>query len=750
MTRMASTCRFCVRQSLTTKSVASVGFRVLDVIGKGGMGVVFRAEDLSLKRMVALKVMKPTVSDTPEYVERFLREAQAAAALTHDNIIPIHSVGEDNGVPFLVMPLLDGESLADRLVREAVISINDVFVIAKQVAAGLDAAHAAGLLHRDIKPENLWIESEGRVRILDFGLARVMDDSGSLTTTGSVIGTPRYMSPEQAEAQSVDARSDLFSLGAVIYRMLAGRSPFDRGSITATLTAIATDEPESITSVNPETPKPLAALVHQLLAKKPEGRVQSAGELMTELDRVEQITGTKRSRSMLSNPVLWCVCVLTLLASVSLPGVLFKMQTPLGTIVIECDEGELLGAEISVDGEHRLTISTEKDIEPIMVEADRNTHELSVTKGGFRTFTDRFTVSAGEHQTISVRLQPIVPTDTEKPSQSAMQTIPQFPCDFAWHGNRKDLLVASRDGTFWLIDGTTGKIRSRTELLQYRDSDYRSQIIAPKTAGAAWLSKRDAFFVGYYKDERIQLLGDNLQIIQTIELRNSPDGSPSNLMALESSPDGQLVAAATPWLTIFDSNGVIQKENLSLGASHGIEYLTWTNDGNQLMCHCFGTPSASSIQLFNLETNEFTSIDFDTEVESIDIDRNTNRAVIARNTNDPLVAVIDILDISTKMVGNSIQVQMVGSDSGQTGIGPVLFSPDGKLLAVQVDAGVRILTHDGELLATFQTGSIGAWIWSPDGGQLVAYPRQRGFVELDVASRKILPFKIVESDAKAK
>lgn len=263
-------------------------YSVLRVLGTGGMGVVFQAEDPKLKRRVALKAMQPVLAVSETARKRFLREAQAAAAIEHDHIVPILHVGEDRGVPFIAMPLLKGESLAARLKRGQALSVAEVLRVGRDVGRGLAAAHAAGLIHRDIKPANLWLEGdEGRVKILDFGLARAAADRSSLTQSGAIVGTPAYMSPEQAAGQPVDERCDLFSLGCVLYHMCTGRPPFKGPDAVATLVAVAMHHPPPPSELRPGLPDALSDLVMQLLAKKPDDRPRSAKGVVDMLQEIE-------------------------------------------------------------------------------------------------------------------------------------------------------------------------------------------------------------------------------------------------------------------------------------------------------------------------------------------------------------------------------------------------------------------------------------------------------------------------------
>jgi serine/threonine protein kinase len=269
-------------------------YRVLRVLGAGGMGVVFEAEDPALSRRLAVKAMLPGLAAGKAARERFLREARSAAALEHDNIVPIYQVGEDRGVPVIAMPFLKGEPLDARLHREGALPATEVVRIGREVARGLAAAHEKGLIHRDIKPANIWLEGdEGRAKVLDFGLARSAADQ-QLTQTGAIIGTPAYMSPEQAAGKKLDSRSDLFSLGAVLYRMAAGRQPFEGADTISTLMAVSTEEPAPPSEVNPRVPEGLSGLIMDLLEKAPEGRPVSAREVIEALSALEAGTAPAR------------------------------------------------------------------------------------------------------------------------------------------------------------------------------------------------------------------------------------------------------------------------------------------------------------------------------------------------------------------------------------------------------------------------------------------------------------------------
>jgi serine/threonine protein kinase len=265
-------------------------YLIRKILGTGAMGIVFEAEDAHLKRRVALKVMKPSLAAHAEFHRRFLREARLAAAIDHEHIVTIYQVGEDRGIPFLAMKLLQGESLEDRLKRAGGrLPFAEVLRIGREIAEGLAAAHDQGLVHRDIKPANIWLEEgRDRVKIVDFGLARGAEPDAHFTQAGAVIGTPSYMAPEQANAEEVDGRCDLFSLGSVLYRASTGRLPFDGKDTLAVLTALATKTPVPPHKLVPQLPPAFSELTMRLLAKDRNKRPQSAREVVESLEAIER------------------------------------------------------------------------------------------------------------------------------------------------------------------------------------------------------------------------------------------------------------------------------------------------------------------------------------------------------------------------------------------------------------------------------------------------------------------------------
>jgi WD40 repeat protein len=275
-------------------------YEVLEVLGRGGMGVVFRAFDDKLHRVVAIKVLAGHLASNGSARQRFVREARAAAAVTHDNVIEIYAVEDAGPVPYLVMRCINGRTLQDKLDRSGPLELKEILRIGLQIAEGLDAAHRQGLIHRDIKPANILLDnSVERVKITDFGLARAVDDA-SVSQSGLVAGTPLYMSPEQARGEPLDPRSDLFSLGSVLYTMCAGHPPFRAASPLAVLKRVCEDTPRSLRDINPAIPAWLEAIVARLQSKDLASRFATAKEVARLLSRgLKQVqTGAESSATL--------------------------------------------------------------------------------------------------------------------------------------------------------------------------------------------------------------------------------------------------------------------------------------------------------------------------------------------------------------------------------------------------------------------------------------------------------------------
>jgi serine/threonine protein kinase len=284
----ASVTRLPQAASPTLAAGRDVGgkYRILDQLGAGGMGVVYRAEDLTLKRRVALKFLPPHLAGAPELKERFLIEAQAAAALSHPNICVIHEVGESDGRPFIAMECVEGETLREK-VRKGPLRPEEAVDLVSQVAAGLGEAHRKGILHRDIKCANIMVTPEGRAKLMDFGLAKRLGGV-SLTMSHTVMGTVAYMSPEQARGEELDQRTDIWSLGVVLYELLSGNLPFKGDHDQTVIYAILHEEPEPLVKLRPALTPDLEHIVFQALTKKAADRYQSMEEFRKDLAAVAE------------------------------------------------------------------------------------------------------------------------------------------------------------------------------------------------------------------------------------------------------------------------------------------------------------------------------------------------------------------------------------------------------------------------------------------------------------------------------
>ncbi len=352
------------------------GYEVLGLIGAGGMGEVYRARDSVLKREVAIKVLPAFVSQDPDRLRRFEQEAQAAAALNHPNILAIYQFGSFEGAPYLVSELLEGSTLRE-LLQSSPIPIRKAIDTSVQIARGLAAAHEKGIVHRDLKPDNLFVTRDGRVKILDFGLAKLTqrpeptsDSSGPTMTHGTdpgqVMGTAGYMSPEQVRGTTVDHRADIFAFGAVLYEMLAGRRAFQRSTSVETMTAILNDDPPALSQIAQTSPPGLQRVVHRCLEKNPEQRFQSASDLAFALESLSESGSTPAftqetpRRGKFARTLGWLIGTFVL-ASLAAVGYLWTRRhtsTPFEHFSIKraMDSEHVTMAAISPDGMYLVSV----------------------------------------------------------------------------------------------------------------------------------------------------------------------------------------------------------------------------------------------------------------------------------------------------------------------------------------------------------------------------------------------------------
>jgi serine/threonine protein kinase len=347
-------------------------YEILGLLGAGGMGEVYRARDPALKREIAIKVLPSFVSRDPDRLQRFEQEAQAAAALDHPNILAVHQFGAFDGSPYLISELLVGESLRQVLQRGP-LPFRKAIDYGIQIAHGMAAAHDHGIVHRDLKPENLFITKDGRVKILDFGLAKLkqpqQESDGSAPTLtagtdpGMVMGTAGYMSPEQVRGQAVDQRTDIFAFGAILYETLTGRRAFQRSTSAETMSAILNDDPPAIAQTGANIPPALQRVVNRCLEKNPEQRFHSASDLAFALDTLSDSgasPGVTADQATISRR-LWlvggavAVAILAVLVYLwwRIPAAVPRVES----ITQLTDDGEVKDEFSSIDKTGRVSIS---------------------------------------------------------------------------------------------------------------------------------------------------------------------------------------------------------------------------------------------------------------------------------------------------------------------------------------------------------------------------------------------------------
>lgn len=356
-------------------------------IGQGAHGIVLKGYQPELNRLVAVKLMAPHLATVVAARKRFAREARAAAAIVHPNIMPILQVDSSGQLPYLVMPYLNCQSLQQRIDAEGFLHIEDALRIAVQLARGLSAAHSQGVVHRDVKPANILLEHGlDRAMLTDFGLARAVDDA-TLTRSGLIAGTPHYMSPEQARGDAIDARSDLFSLGSVLYAMLTGRPPFRAETTYGILRRVTDDVPRPLHEFNSSVPGWLEALVEKMLSKAPEDRIQSADEVATLLQDClnhcsnpsqvalpsSVVALTPANRRHFAKPLLilfGLTAILGVTILLSSQAGLFRINANQSNSLVAPDESNIKPSAVNEGNSDSVTVESQTDLPPVLKATD--------------------------------------------------------------------------------------------------------------------------------------------------------------------------------------------------------------------------------------------------------------------------------------------------------------------------------------------------------------------------------------------
>jgi WD40 repeat protein len=457
------------------------GYRVLRVLGTGGMGIVLEGEDERLRRRVALKVMRPALAARSTARQRFLAEGRSAAQVRSDHVVTVYQVGEDRGVPFLAMEFLHGESLEARLKRGQRTAPAEVLRLARETATALAAAHARGLVHRDVKPANVWLEEgSGRVKILDFGLARAAEDESHLTQSGTILGTPSFMAPEQARAGKVDPRADLFSLGCVLYLLASGELPFKGISTMGVLMALATETPRPVGELAPHLPPPLAGLIMRLLAKNSADRPASAQAVLEELRAIEAGRPTDATDPLpaavpppspptTSHPTIpvprpavapWRRWAVPAVAAAVLLGLgvgawlygamLVRIVTDKGELVVEVDDPDV---EVTVVQGGAKVVDHKKE-RTFVLTAKGGEVEFYDAETGVRLLTKEFTLERGRKTVVRAKQElAAARKPAEKPAVFALDGLDpaKIPAAerFAWQPKELVAVIGEHRGRYW-------------------------------------------------------------------------------------------------------------------------------------------------------------------------------------------------------------------------------------------------------------------------------------------------------------
>jgi WD40 repeat protein/serine/threonine protein kinase len=700
-------------------------YEVEQVIGRGGMGLVLRALDADLNRIVAIKVIAPQFAASASMRRRFVREARAAAAVCHDHVVTIHQVDPSGPLPYLVMQYVPGPSLQERLDQSGPLDVKEILRIGSQAASGLAAAHAQGLIHRDVKPANILLEDDmERVKLTDFGLARAMDDV-RITQSAVLAGTPQYMAPEQARGEALDYRADLFSLGSVLYAMCTGRPPFRAGAPLAVMKRVCEETPRSIREQNPNIPEWLERVVMMLLAKDPAQRFQTAGEVADLLGRclahvqqpkhVPRPPIPRRKRETPRAPRFgWRqgLAVLFLLLLCGLAATIITIKTNQGTLVIEVDDPDI---KVTVEKDDVVISGTglaELRLRP-------GDYKVKATKDGKIVEDQPITIKRGEKTIVTIR------REAAQAARVPIRADQVFTTEFIDTGTVKQGVAVSQaaispdgkliatgaaDGSVHLLDLATGKV-----LRTFKGHTSRIRLVK------------------FFPDRNILVTvsdGGEIRLWDTATGKElSSHNLPIKLSRAAVSPDGKVVAGSldTDVVRLWDvASG---KEKVALMGDPTVQALAFSPDGKVLAT---GTPPGT-VRLWDAATGKAF-----VRLEPARTDRNdpgglragnlfaawgvgTDQSIAFSPDGRRLACATGEKIISVWDIESGKEVQSLLNPGGTVGI--VTFSPDGRqLVTVSEDNTLRAWSPtQGKLMFAIKGGEVSftSVVFSPDGKRFV-------------------------------